>query len=337
MQLQQFNEPRSRKTGVWVTIGVIAVVAGGVIFWRAGRRADSSGSAAALSPAAAVAAEPPAAANAPAVQAAPAPAPVALAAGASATGLPVSATTATAAVAQVLREADELGAGERYVEARDRCWGALESCSDPDQRRECETRIGRYNIELMFTPRPAPEKVDCIIKRGDLLAKIAQQNGTTVDLIQKGNMIAAPERIKVGDRLKVLAGKFALVVNKTHNDLVVTLNGRFFKRYGVGTGKFGKTPVGTFVVNDRIREPVWWRPDGRAIPYGDKENILGTRWMSLKATGQTPDVKGYGLHGTWDPSSIGKAESAGCIRLRNEDVEELFTLIPLGTPVTIEE
>jgi lipoprotein-anchoring transpeptidase ErfK/SrfK len=48
-------------------------------------------------------------------------------------------------------------------------------------------------------------------------------------------------------------------------------------------------------------------------------------------------VKGYGIHGTWDKDSIGKAESAGCIRLRNEDVEELFLLVPVGTPVRIEE
>jgi len=60
--------------------------------------------------------------------------------------------------------------------------------------------------------------------------------------------------------------------------------------------------------------------------------------MSIKASGSgTPDVKGYGIHGTWDDSSIGKAESAGCIRMRNQDVEQLFVLVPMGTVVTITE
>jgi len=73
------------------------------------------------------------------------------------------------------------------------------------------------------------------------------------------------------------------------------------------------------------------------IPYGDKENVLGTRWISLTATGQTPKVRGYGIHGTWEPDTVGKQASAGCVRLLNPDVEELFLIVPMGTPVTIVE
>jgi lipoprotein-anchoring transpeptidase ErfK/SrfK len=59
--------------------------------------------------------------------------------------------------------------------------------------------------------------------------------------------------------------------------------------------------------------------------------------MTLRAEGETPDVRGYGIHGTWDNSAIGKAESQGCVRMRNEDVEELFALLPLKTAVVITE
>jgi lipoprotein-anchoring transpeptidase ErfK/SrfK len=48
-------------------------------------------------------------------------------------------------------------------------------------------------------------------------------------------------------------------------------------------------------------------------------------------------VSGYGIHGTWDEASIGKAESAGCVRMRNAEVEQLYTLLPNGTEVAIEE
>ena len=81
---------------------------------------------------------------------------------------------------------------------------------------------------------------------------------------------------------------------------------------------------------------MWWRPDGGEVPFGDPANILGTRWMSIRATGDTEDISDYGIHGTWDNSSIGKAESEGCVRMRNEEVEELFALLPVGTPVLIE-
>ena len=57
--------------------------------------------------------------------------------------------------------------------------------------------------------------------------------------------------------------------------------------------------------------------------------------MSIKATGKTPPVKSLGIHGTWDDDSIGKRESAGCVRMHNKDVEEVFALVPVGTPVQI--
>jgi lipoprotein-anchoring transpeptidase ErfK/SrfK len=158
-----------------------------------------------------------------------------------------------------------------------------------------------------------------------------------VELLQRGNQIMNPNRIKAGDMFNVFSGTFRIEVSKTRNELVVLLNDRFFKRYAVATGKYGKTPVGSFEVRDKTTEPTWWRPDGKEVPYGDPENILGTRWMSIRATGTTEDVRGYGIHGTWDENSIGSAASAGCVRMRNKDVEELFDIIPSGTAVAIAE
>ena len=108
--------------------------------------------------------------------------------------------------------------------------------------------------------------------------------------------------------------------------------------YSVGIGRQGRTPTGTFKVASRIREPDWDSPTPRGkIPFGDKDNVLGTRWMQLKPTGNTnQNLRGYGIHGTWQPESIGHSLSNGCIRMKNRDVEELFSIVPLGTPVTIE-
>ena len=157
-------------------------------------------------------------------------------------------------------------------------------------------------------------------------------------MIVKANAIANPNLIQVGDRIQILdKPAFAITVGKTRNDLLLTLNGAFFKRYTVGTGKFGRTPVGTFRIQDKIENPPWWRPDGKVVPFGAPENILGTRWLSLAATGETPPVRGYGIHGTWDNTSLGKQSSAGCIRMNNREVEELFMLVPEGSPVTIVE
>lgn len=249
----------------------------------------------------------------------------------------VTQAVVSVATTQLLAEAEALVGAEKPDKAREKLQAALDGVTGDDLRRKVEEKLGALNVELVRHPWPMPEKVDCGVQAGDSIRAIAQKHGTTVDLIVESNRLLRPDHIEPGDRLRVFNGKLAIAVNKTRNDLLLTCNGRFFKRYRVGTGKYGKTPVGTFAVSDRIKDPPWWRGDGKVVPFGDKENILGTRWLALKATGPTPEVKGYGIHGTWDAESIGKAESAGCIRLRNEEVEELFLLVPVGTEVRIEE
>lgn len=199
-----------------------------------------------------------------------------------------------------------------------------------------EQRLGDVNVRLVASPRPMPGKTEYIVRPGDSLQVLARRFGVTTALIVKGNNIHDPDRIQAGDRLLILdKPAFAIVISKGANDLLLTMNGLFFKRYRVGTGQFGRTPAGTFRIAGKIENPPWWHPTGRVIPFGDPENILGTRWMGLVATGGTPPVKGYGIHGTWEEETVGRQSSAGCVRMRNADVEELFLLVPEGTPVRI--
>jgi len=189
--------------------------------------------------------------------------------------------------------------------------------------------LGDINAQILFSPTPAPEKVDYTVAEGDSLGKLAKRFGTTIQLIKKSNGLTR-DLIRVGDRLRVYQGHFAVDVSKGANTLTVTDNGKFFKRYRVGTGQFSKTPVGEFKIASRIENPPWYRPDGKTIPYGDPENILGTHWLGL-------NVPGYGIHGTWETNSIGRQSSAGCIRLLNDDVAELYVMLPVDTPVTVHD
>jgi hypothetical protein len=234
-------------------------------------------------------------------------------------------------------DANALLAAGKKDKARQQFLAALGASPDEPLRLKIEEVLGPLNVELIRRPWPMVEKQDVVVQEGDSIKALARKFGTTVELIVKGNELKRPDVIRPGQHLKVFSGKMEIKVSKSRNDLLLTSNGAFFKRYGVGTGRYDKTPVGTFVIAERIPEPPWWRDDGRTVPFGDKENILGTRWMAIKATGTTPEIKGYGIHGTWDTNSIGKAESAGCIRLKNEDVEELFEMVPIGTSVVIEE
>ena len=237
----------------------------------------------------------------------------------------------------VVAEADTFLVADKKELAREKYLEALAANPDDALRLSIEEKLGKLNVEMIRLPWPMAEKQEYVVQTNDAVKFIARKFGTTVEMIVKGNELKRPDIIRPGQRLKIFSGKMAIVVNKSRHDLLLTANGRFFKRYRVATGRYEKTPVGAFSIAERIPEPPWHRDDGKIIPYGDKENILGTRWLAIKASGSTPEIKGYGIHGTWDNASIGKSESAGCIRLKNEDVEELFEMVPIGTPVVIEE
>ncbi|MBR4188966.1 MAG: L,D-transpeptidase family protein [Kiritimatiellae bacterium] len=197
---------------------------------------------------------------------------------------------------------------------------------------EIEAFLSKLDLELLVSQRPMPEKTEYTVQSGDFLGKIAATFNTPVLLIAKANGIRG-DNIRVGQRLTLLDGRnhtFAVRVSKSRNDLVLTLDGKFFKRYRVSTGTNAGTPAGVFKIVDKIEHPTWFPSGGRSIPYGDPENLLGTHWLAL-------DRPGYGLHGTWDPGSIGSQSSAGCVRLLNEEIEELYTILPKGTVVTIVE
>ncbi|MBS4023610.1 MAG: L,D-transpeptidase family protein [Dethiobacter sp.] len=105
-------------------------------------------------------------------------------------------------------------------------------------------------------------------------------------------------------------------VNRATKTLTLYQQGQLFKTYPIAIGKAETpTPLGQFSVYEKNPKP---HPG------------LGTRWMAFT-------YQRHGIHGTFNPWTIGTAATAGCVRMYNEDVEEIFPLTPMGTPVIIFE
>ena len=166
------------------------------------------------------------------------------------------------------------------------------------------------------------------VQRGDNLTAIAKKNHVTVDLIKKVNGLMS-DRLNIGSKLKIPTYKLSILVDKSDNTLVLKGDQDILKSYVVSTGTNNSTPVGTFKVTDKLENPTWYKAGAVKKP-GDKDNQLGTRWLGISA-------KGYGIHGTIEPEKLGQQVTAGCVRMKNEEAEELYSLVPPGTDVTIQD
>jgi lipoprotein-anchoring transpeptidase ErfK/SrfK len=130
-----------------------------------------------------------------------------------------------------------------------------------------------------------------------------------------------------GNTPAVEAHKTVIVVSLEDHKLALVEDGQVKKVYSVAVGKPSTpSPVGTFTIERRVMNPTYSH-DGRIVPPGPN-NPVGTRWMGLS-------VRGYGIHGTNVPSSIGKAASHGCIRMAKPDLEELYAQVAVGDTVEL--
>ncbi len=197
--------------------------------------------------------------------------------------------------------------------------------SHKDSRSEMLPRLERTAKAIFFEPHP--HFVDpYVVQANDKLAAVASKYQLSWEYVRKLNRID-PRRIQSGQKLKILKGPFAAVVDLSEFALTVHLQGYYVKRYPVGIGKDGASAIGKFPVLNKIENPQYTGPDGRVIPADDPANPLGERWIDLGES--------YGIHGTIEPDSIGKAASRGCIRMREKDVIEVYDFLVKGSEVVI--
>jgi len=182
------------------------------------------------------------------------------------------------------------------------------------------------NIKLLFSTALTASSIFYEIKPGDTLIKIAREFKTTSELIMKSNNLVA-DKILPGRKIKVWTAPFSILIDKSQDTLLLKSGEDVLKTYIVSTGTNNSTPVGNFKISDKLQNPTWFKA-GAIVSPGSPENILGSRWMGI-------GLPGYGIHGTTDPQSLGKQVTQGCVRMSNSDVEELYTIIPVGTEVII--
>jgi lipoprotein-anchoring transpeptidase ErfK/SrfK len=127
-----------------------------------------------------------------------------------------------------------------------------------------------------------------------------------------------------------------IVINTGERKLYLVEEGGSALQYGVGVGRIGFTWKGTHRITAKKEWPAWTPPAEmrrrvRGLPAhmeGGIENPLGARAMYLGSTL-------YRIHGSNEPETIGQAVSSGCFRMTNDDVQDLYGRVAVGTTVIV--
>ncbi|MFH1741551.1 MAG: L,D-transpeptidase family protein [bacterium] len=231
------------------------------------------------------------------------------------------------AAAALATQADSLLAEGDIDRARALYTQVLEHFPNTHAEEEAFDKLSEINMKRLFAGGLDEFTTLYEVQRGDSVHKIAIDNHTTKEMVMRLNGIATA--LRPGQRIKVPNKGFKIVIDKSRLKLfLLTEDGHFVKWYTVAIGEEDyKTPVGVYYVDLKQIDPTWYKPGGGVIPPGDPENALGPRWISI---GQH-----LGIHGNNDRDSVGKRASAGCIRMYNEDVLELYDIVTIGNEVSI--
>lgn len=250
----------------------------------------------------------------------------------------------SSADAAALARARQLHASGKAIDARHQLNALLSRQLSEEIAADARKMLGRIADETLFSQRQLPDDplVDTYtVGTGDVLINIGKKYDVPAEVLIRINGISDPRRIRANQQLKVLRGPFHARIYKSGFRLDVYLGDLFVRSYPVGLGVNDGTPEGVWRVKERLQNPTYYPPASspikRIVAADDPENPLGEHWIGLEGIeGGAVGHEGYGIHGTIEPDSIGRAASLGCIRMRNEDVAELYSLLlPGHSKVTV--
>ena len=215
----------------------------------------------------------------------------------------------------------------KLAEARDALVSFIQKYPSGKHLDEARDLLGEVNVEILLSRYPSPEKIEYVVKSGDVLAKIARKLKTTPELIMRMNNMSGT-MLRIGERLLISHPDLSMVIQRKANLVVILNHGGFFKQYHVQEAKLPqKQPQ---KITTKVAETMAWK-NGQRVGLGSKEYLASTKWIRLAGGAAytlyaVPDSTHPNLEQPPPPMGLGLAAT---------DLEELSTLVNNRTPVTI--
>ena len=215
----------------------------------------------------------------------------------------------------------------KLAEARDALVSFIQKYPTGKHLDEARDLLGEVNVEILLSRYPSPEKIEYIVKSGDVLAKIARKLKTTPELIMRMNNMSGT-MLRIGERLLISHPDFSMVIQRKANLVVVLNHGVFFKQYHVQEAKLPQKQPSK--ITTKVAETMAWK-NGQRVGLGSKDYLASTKWIRL-AGGAA-----YTLYAVPDPThpNLEQPPPPTGLGLAATDLEELSTLVNNRTPVTI--
>jgi LysM repeat protein len=216
----------------------------------------------------------------------------------------------------------------KLVEGRDALTAFIQKYPNGQHVEEAKDMLGAINTDILFSPVPSAEKQEYIVKKGDVIARVAQKMRTTPELIMRMNNLNGT-MLRIGEKLLISAPEFSLFI-QTKPKLMVLLNhGNFFKQYHIQEEKL--PPKQPARVVTKVAEVMAWK-DGKRVGFGTREYQASTRWIRLTNGAYTI----YAIPDAFHPAANQPPPLLG-LGVSASDAEELSSLVNGKTPVTITE
>jgi nucleoid-associated protein YgaU len=211
--------------------------------------------------------------------------------------------------------------------------------SGDDLSKACAA-INAVNDTLLWSSSVTPGDLLCAtytVKKGDTLSQIAKRNDVQADwrVIMRINGLRNERDLRIGKTIKLPVTAFHAEVSKRDYRIYLFAgegpNRVMVGAYDVGLGEYDSTPTGMYMVRPRSKliNPEWRNPrTGEFFQPDDPKNPIGERWIGLVGVEQANSgIKGYGIHGTVDPASIGQQHSMGCVRMLPPGLDITYELL----------
>lgn len=189
--------------------------------------------------------------------------------------------------------------------------------------------IPRFTLGKMAGGAVAMSLLATVLTHGRVAAGDVTPISQTVEL---GSLLDGAAAAILQHKLPVHATHMVLKLSERR--VFVFQGQQELANYPVGVGRPGwETPLGKFQVRTMLENPGWTHPFTGEVMSPDSDNPLGERWIEFWTDG----LNSIGFHGTSQRESVGEAVSHGCVRMYNEDIEELYEWVSRDTEVIVQQ